>query len=202
MNGIDVSANNGLIDWSRVAKTIVKIDFAYIKASEGIGYTDAKFLSNAIKAKANNIKIGYYHFASLNTNNDIADAKAEADYFISVIKKAPPSDLPFVLDIETNKVGLKKPQVVEWIITFFDEMKKAGYKDTALYSYTPFLDSNLPPNHGLGSIKLWLAAYVNAPAPKLPRGWNECWIWQYTSKGTVGGIKGNVDLNKTVKPIY
>ena len=39
------------------------------------------------EAKKNLIKIGYYHFASLNTVNDIADAKAEVNYFISVIKK-------------------------------------------------------------------------------------------------------------------
>ncbi len=201
MNGIDVSANNGAIDWSKVANTIVKTDFAYIKSSEGVGYTDPKFLTNASKAKMNNVKTGYYHFASLNTTNGVADAKAEADYFMSVICKAPKADLPLILDLETNKVGLKKPQVVEWISVFFDEMKKAGFNDTALYSYTPFLDSNLPLNHGLGSVRLWLAAYVNG-APKLPKGWSEYWIWQYTSKGMVSGIKGNVDLNKTVKPIY
>jgi GH25 family lysozyme M1 (1,4-beta-N-acetylmuramidase) len=87
----------------------------------------------------------------LNTTNDIADAKAEATYFISVIKKAPKPDLPLILDLETNKVGLKKPEVVAWISVFFEEMRKAGYADTALYSYTPFLDSNLPLNHQLGS---------------------------------------------------
>jgi lysozyme len=201
MNGIDVSSHNGSINWSKVASTMVKIDFAYIKASEGIGYTDPKFLINASKAKMNNIRVGYYHFASLNTTNDIADAKAEADYFISVIKKAPPFDLPLVLDLETNKVGLDRIHVLEWINTFLNEMELSGYSDTALYSYTPFLDSNLPADHGLGSIRLWLAAYVNG-TPKLPVGWKEYWIWQYTSKGQVSGINGNVDLNKTIKPLY
>ena len=202
MNGIDVSHNNGVIDWAKVAKNPTKVDFAFIKASEGIGYTDPSFIINANEARKNGIKTGYYHFASLNTTDDVADAKAEVNYFLSVIKKAPVSDLPLILDLETNKVALDKAHVLEWINTFFNEMKKAGQNNLALYSYTPFLDSNLPPKHSLGTIRLWLAAYVNAPAPQLPKGWTEYWIWQYSSKGTVAGIKGNVDLNKTIKPIY
>jgi lysozyme len=202
MNGIDVSHNNGVIDWAKVSKNTTKVDFAFIKATEGVGYTDSSFMLNANEAKKNGIKIGYYHFASLNTTNNVADAKAEVNYFVSVIKKAPAADLPLILDLETNKVGLDKTQVLEWINTFFSEMKKLGYDNLALYSYTPFLDSNLPPKHLLGTIKLWIAAYVNTATPKLPKGWKEYWIWQYSSKGTVLGIKGNVDLNKTKIPIF
>lgn len=197
MNGIDVSHHNGIIDWAKVKTNPTKIDFVYIKSSEGVGYTDSSFLTNATEAKNNGFKIGYYHFASLNTVNDVADAKSEADYFIANIKKAPKADLPYILDLETNKVALGKARVQEWIKAFFTEMKAKGYDNTALYSYTPFLDSNLPANHSLGSIKLWIAAYVNTAKPKLPKGWKEYWIWQYSCKGSVTGIKGNVDMNKT-----
>jgi lysozyme len=202
MNGIDVSHNNGHIDWKRVASNPTKIDFAFIKSSEGVGYTDPSFLTNANEAKQNGIKTGYYHFASLNTNNSIADAKSEADYFISNLKKAPKSDLPLILDIETNKVALNKPKVLGWINSFFSEMRSAGYDNTALYSYKPFLDANLPLNHGLGTTRLWLAAYVNLSQPKLPKGWNDYWIWQYSCKGRVDGINGNVDMNKTKASIF
>lgn len=202
MFGIDVSGNNGAIDWSKVAQNPTKIDFAFIKATEGVGFTDSTFLTNAKAAKDNGIKIGYYHFATLNKTDNIADAKSEADYFMSVIKKAPAADLPLILDIETNKVMLGKAQVQDWIKTFFAEMAAGGYANTALYSYTPFLDANLPANHSLGGIKLWIAAYVNLAKPKLPNGWSNYWIWQYSSKGAITGIKGNVDLNKTINPIY
>src|SRR4051812_9597232 len=102
MNGIDVSHNNGTINWAAVATNATRVDFAYIKASEGVGYTDPTFKVNAEGAKKAGIKIGYYHFASLNTLNDVPDAKAEADYFMSIIKTAPSVDLPYILDIETN----------------------------------------------------------------------------------------------------
>ena len=121
---------------------------------------------------------------------------------MSVIKKAAPPDLPLILDIETNKVALGKARVEEWIRSFFSELKKGGYENVALYSYTPFLDASLPANHNFGNIKLWIAAYVNANKPKLPKGWNNYWIWQYSCKGSVTGIKGNVDLNKTLDDIY
>ncbi len=202
MNGIDVSANNGKIEWDKVVQNATPINFVFIKTSEGVGYTDPTFKFNSLEAKRVGLKVGYYHFASLNTLNDIPDAKAEADYFISIIKTAPKFDLPLILDIETNKVGLDKAHVLEWINTFFNELKAAGYNDYALYSYTPFLDGNLPSNHSLGSIKLWLAAYTTAPAPKLPLGWNQYWIWQSSDKGNVFGIKGNVDTNKTTSPIF
>lgn len=202
MNGIDVSHNNGLIDWNKVTQNVIKIDFAYIKATEGVGYTDPSFKINATESTRVGIKKGYYHFASLNTLNDIPDAKSEADYFLSVINSAPKSDLPLILDLETNKVGLDKAHVLEWINTFFNELKSAGHSDFALYSYSPFLDGNLPSNHNLGSIRLWAAAYVNKPAPVLPHGWSNYWIWQYTSTGSVFGIKNHVDMNKTINPIF
>ncbi|MCW3105229.1 MAG: hypothetical protein JWO09_3669 [Bacteroidetes bacterium] len=201
MNGIDVSHNNGTIDWAKVAANPTKIDFVYIKASEGVGYTDPMFATNAKGAKAAGLKIGFYHFASLNTLNDVPDAKSEADYFMSLIKSAPAADLPYALDIETNKVGLDKAHVLEWINTFFAEMKQGGYNNTILYSYTPFLDSNLPANHNLGNIRLWLAAYVSPARLQLPVGWTQYYIWQNSSTGSVSGITGNVDTNVTTGSI-
>jgi len=201
MNGIDVSHNNGTIDWTKVAANPTKIDFAFIKASEGVGYTDPMFKTNANGAKNAGIRVGYYHFASLNTLNNVPDAKAEADYFMSLLKTVPAADLPYVLDIETNKVGLDPAHVQEWINTFFAEMKAGGYGNTILYSYTPFLDSNLPHPHNLGNVRLWIAAYVSAPSPKLPQGWTQYYIWQKSSTGSVSGINGNVDMNVTLGPI-
>ncbi len=197
MNGIDVSSNNGIIDWDAVKASTPALDFVYIKATEGVGYIDKKLSYNSKEAKRTDLKIGYYHFSTLNNFNTEIDAISEANYFISSIKEMPKSDLPLILDIETNKVGLSKEQVFSWIKSFFKQLETLGYKDYALYSYTPFLDGNLPTNHNLGTIKLWLAAYVSLEAPKLPHGWSNYWIWQYSSSGKINGIKNNVDLNKT-----
>jgi lysozyme len=191
MFGIDVSQWQGVIDWKAVKEDPKNVEFAIIKATEGVGFRDKQLVYNAVEAKRNNIKISYYHFATLNSKNVEADAKAEAEYFLATIKDLPKADLPLVLDIETDKIGLSNTEVLLYINTFF---KALGTNDYMLYSYTPFLNINLPKNHGLGNIPLWIAAYTRSL--KLPNGWTKCWAWQYTQKGKINGIKGNVDLNK------
>lgn len=203
MNGIDVSHYQGIIDWGKVAQNTLKIDFAFIKASTGIGSSDGMLKFNASEARKYGFKIGYYHFASLNNYSVAPDAKAEAEWFLKVISGMPKPDLPLILDIEAEdpKIQLSDEAVLLWINTFFLTLKNNGYANYALYSYTPFLDTHLPVNHNLGSVPLWIAAYTNLQSPRLPRGWKDYWIWQYSSKGSVKGIKTNVDLNKTSQPI-
>lgn len=201
MFGIDTSHHNANIDWQAVVKDPQGVSFAYLKATEGTGYIDPKFYTNAQNAANSGLKIGFYHFATLNTDNVVNDANAEADYFMKIISTAPKTDLPLVLDIETNKAGLDKDEVLLWINTFFARIEKAGYKDPVLYSYAPFLNANLPPKHGLGTRRLWLAAYVDKQYPLLPNGWKDYWLWQYSAKGKVNGISTTVDLNKSPQSI-
>lgn len=170
------------------------VNKVYIKASEGVGSINTFVKIQAEGAKKEGLLIGYYHFASLNNKNVLKDAVDEANYFDSILKTLPKSDLPLVLDIEENKSQLIRDEVYNWIKAFFAQLEKLGYTDYVIYSYTPFLNANLPMKHDLGKIRLWIAAYT--PTVKLPKGWDKYWMWQYTSKGQVKGIKGNVDLNK------
>lgn len=196
MKGIDVSHHQGAINWSKVATDPMPVEFAIIKATEGTTFTDPMLFINAEAAKKAGLKVSYYHFASLNTEDVLTDAKAEAQFFAKRLAQVPPPDLPLVLDIESNKANLKPERVSNWIVAFFAELENLGYIDYVLYSYTPFLNANLPKNHGLGWIRLWIAAYVNKPQPVLPVGWKSYWLWQYSAKGSVTGIKGDVDMNK------
>ncbi len=227
MLGIDVSSNNGKIDWAKVKTNAPKVNFAYIKASEGVGFIDASCASEAKKA---GMKIGYYHFASLNTHDVTHDATDEANWFTKKLKELPPAALPPVLDIEENPVRytdsakkfvkkeialdsneklkagftivppLSPVEVMQWIRTFLAVMKQNGFADIVIYSYTPFLNSNLPHGHGFQN-KLWLAQYTKAPAPNLPSGWVNYWLWQYTNQGRINGFAGNVDCNAPPKNI-
>ena len=88
MNGIDISHHNGSINWIKVINSSFKPEFVYIKCTQGIDYKDPLFLKNAKDAKASGIKIGYYHFASLNNDDIIADASKEAKWFLSNVKIA------------------------------------------------------------------------------------------------------------------
>lgn len=200
MFGIDVSHYQGSIDWSLILQNTPKVDFAFIKASTGVGSTDSKFHFNSNEAKKYGLKIGYYHFSSLNNINVQVDAKSEAEWFLQTIKVGPSPDLPLVLDIESEdpRIQLNHDDVLLWIKTFFSTLEANGYKNYAIYSYTSFLDQHLPTTHELGNIPIWIAAYTNRPSPKLPLGWNSYWIWQYSSNGHVKGINTNVDLNKSL----
>lgn len=193
---IDVSKWQGDIDWKKVKAS--GINQAYMKATQGVGYMDPNVKRESAEAIAAGVQIGYYHFSSLNDHNETQDATEEARWFVKVIKQLPKNTLPIVLDIEENKAlegqkPLSKDEVLAWIKAFFQELQVLGYNDFVLYSYTPFLDANLPTNHGLGGVKLWIAAYT--PKPKMPKGWVGYWLWQYSCKGKVEGIKGDVDLN-------
>lgn len=196
MTAIDVSHHQGNIDWIKVVNSSFKPELAIIKATQGVNYTDPKLLINANGAKVAGLKVGYYHFASLNDRDEVKDAKLEAQWFVKNIKQAPSNDVPLVLDIESNPSKLSRDEVSNWINTFFYELAQLGYTDYILYSYSPFLNENLPSNHTFGSIKLWVADY-SAPLI-LPKGWNKCWLWQYSQTGKIQGITGAVDLNKTV----
>lgn len=191
---IDVSKFQGNIDWKKLKNAGVEV--AFLKTTQGIGYKDPDVSQDSLLAKTAGVKIGYYHFASLNDHDEVKDAQSEAKYFVSILKNLPKPDMPLILDIEENKAGLNKDEILVWIKTFFAQLVVSGYTDYAIYSYAPFLNENLPENHGLGNIKLWLAAYTVKPS--LPKGWSSFYLWQFSSKGKIDGIKGNVDLSRKV----
>lgn len=191
---IDVSKWQGNIDWSKVKTSHPEIEGVYIKASEGIGYTDPMMIINAVGASKEGFKVGFYHFATLNSADVTNDAVMEARWFIKAIGSLTKS-MPLVLDIEKNANNLPKDKVLLWVKSFFNELYDNAIEDVMLYSYTPFLDSNLPLNHDLGGYPLWIAAYT--PTLKLPHGWAAAELWQYSQHGAIEGISANVDLNKT-----
>jgi GH25 family lysozyme M1 (1,4-beta-N-acetylmuramidase) len=142
----------------------------------------------------------------LNKEDEVPDAIEEAKFFLKTISSLPKSDLPLVLDIESMnpKVDLDPKEVLAYINAFFGHLAINGH-EYALYSYTPFLDGNLPLDHNLSDVKLWIAQYNNKPYPRMPRGWTKYWIWQYsgdTGGGRVTGIPNVVDLNKSETTIF
>lgn len=197
-NGIDVSYAQGHIDWEKV-----KTDFAYLKCNEGINFKDKMVDSNSVGAYKANIPFGYYHFVTLNKTDVVADAKAEAADFVNTMNLLPHYNLIPVLDIEQeNKLAISPNNIELWIQVFRDEMAKEGHK-LMLYSYTPWMNENLPQGHSLGDLPLWIAQYTSHPTPILPFGWNKYAMWQHSSDGQIEGITSKVDLNRceSLEPI-
>jgi len=204
IKGIDVSKWNCkyAIDFNKVKAS--GYEFVYVKHSQGVDSIDNKFVENFTNAKKAGLKVGLYHFASLNDPNEKEDAKKEAEFFLKTTKDIKVDLLP-VIDVETNEVNLNKSEVEQWIETYCEIL---NWK-CVLYSSAGFLNSYLNPTHRLGRLPLWLSGYPldrnnnyvldstfeKLKLPKPPIGWNDWIMWQWTAKGSVNGISGQVDLN-------
>lgn len=200
MNILDISHWQGMIDFYKVANdNVPKVDGVFIKATNG-NSIDTMLKYNAVQANRENLPISYYHFATLNSPNVTADAQGEAEFFIKSISNLPKNNFPLALDIETNKAGLDRNHVLTWINTFYARTTQLGYSGSYLYSYADFLNQNLPVNHNLGNVPLWIAAYT--PTLKLPAGWQKETLWQFTSQGKINGVHTVCDLNRSDQPLF
>ena len=104
IRGVDVSHHQGEIDWNKLAEE--EISFAYIKATEGSGYKDEQFDKNWSEAQATGLRIGAYHFFSL----DSAGA-TQAENFCNAVT-AVEGMLPPVVDVEPYG-GYKDPDKLD-----------------------------------------------------------------------------------------
>ena len=185
MKGIDVSVHNGDIDWQKVKAD--GIEFAILRAGYGklASQKDQKFEQNYKNAKAVNFPVGAYWYSYAMNENE---ARQEADVFLSVIK-GKQFEMPVYFDLEEKKqFDLGKEKVSAIMRAFLEKVESAGYF-TGLYGSASSLTT-----HTADDIKsrytIWLAHWVNQTNYSSAYA-----IWQYSSKGKVAGINGNVDLD-------
>ncbi len=186
MHGIDVSHHQDNIDWAAVKAMQVqhiKIDFAFIKATEGLGRVDNTFRQNWFNVKQAGIPRGAYHFFISSKSG-----KAQAENFIETIQLEK-GDLPPVLDIEqTNGASVEDLQqrVKDWLIMVEQQYKVRPIIYTNVDFYENFLAGKFD------DYPLWVAHYLVQDKPRIQRNWT---FWQHNEKGHVNGIEANVDFN-------
>jgi lysozyme len=186
--GIDVSHHQGIIDWAKV-KASGKVDFAFVKATEGIGYVDPQFKHNAAGVNAIGIPVGYYHYAHPETNKALDEARV----FVEATK-GQLSQLPYVLDLEGNEAAAIDRAILSlWAYTFMKEVKRLTNSNVMLYTGAYFARDQL--NNILAEFPLWVAHY-GAAIPLSNTTWKDWTVFQYSSTGSVPGINGNVDMNE------
>jgi len=184
--GIDVSRWQGLIDWPKVAAAGVQ--FAFVKATDGIGWTDPQFRRNAGGANAVGIPVGFYHFAHPETNS----AAAEAEAFTETVKGLP-VDLPYVLDLEGEAVAaLGREKLTVWADTWLREVQRRTDHPVMLYTGAAFARSYC--GEQLAKYPLWVAHY-GTDQPMSNSTWEQWSVFQYSDKGSCDGIEGDVDMN-------
>lgn len=190
--GIDVSSHNQSIDWYSVKQD--GIDFAMIRvgyrgAQEGILHEDAYFNTNMQAAIQNKIKVGVYFFSSAITEDEIDE---EVNLVLNEIQNYK-IDMPIVFDMEEFEKGgridtLTQEQRTNLALRFCEKIKKAGY-EPMIYGNMTWLYQNYD-FEKISKYPIWLASYSSQCPME-----DKFDIWQYSNKGQVNGIEGDVDIN-------
>lgn len=190
VKGIDVSSYQGNVDWTKVANQ--GINFAILRSALRSGNLDTFFETNYSGAKSAGLEVDVYQFSyALNTESAVNDAR-------NLIAKLNGKQVGIWLDLEwTDQGKLGKDKVTEIAIAYINECKRLGYQCN-IYSNTVWYQNYYHADKlkDLGC-KFWIAKYgVNDGVYDESRKPNIGeFIWQYTSRGKVDGISGNVDLN-------
>ena len=187
--GIDVSKWQKEIDWDKVKNE--GVDFAIIRCGyrgsvTGSLVEDPYFEQNIKGARAAGIKVGVYFFTQ--AVNEV-EAVEEASMVISLVRDY---ELQYPVFIDTEGAGgngrADSLNVEERTAVCEATVKNAGL-EAGVYASRNWYNNKLTAST-LESYAIWLAEYRSVP---LYQGYYQ--MWQYTSKGKINGINGNVDLN-------
>lgn len=192
--GIDISEYQKTIDWDKVGNSDVR--FIIMRATKGLDYTDAKYVTNSAGAIAQGIKWTAYHYAV--PGGKKGDAVAQADFFVETADLKPGNILP-VLDMESTG-GLGKARLEDWTARWLNRVYHRTGAKGIIYSSPAFWRSYLGDSTRFAShgYKLWVANWF-VKKPDVPaRNWSgHGWtFWQWTDCGSVSGISGCVDKDR------
>lgn len=181
--GIDISEWNGRYHTTETFKKIKQdgIDFVYMRAAHGDDYQDPTFENNYQNAKKAGLEVGAYHFI---ISDNAIEAKKEAKWMISVLE-GKQFEYPIMVDVEAKvHKSLSTAEITSIIQAYCDTLKEAGYYPI-VYSYGSILSKNKTDYDN------WIAQWDSERVTTI----EDYSIWQFTSKGIVNGLSGDVDLD-------
>lgn len=192
ISGIDVSNSQGTIDWEQVKKSGIK--FAIIRLGWGGDaphQDDPKFKENVAACEKLGIRWGAYIYSyALNLDAVTGEVKHALRMLDG---KKPPLGVWFDMeDMDGYKakhgldVRSNRRLITDMCIQFCEMMKRTGY-EAGIYANQDFFEHVMYKNE-LTKYPFWLAYWASAP-------YMNCKVWQYSSKGKVPGINGNVDMD-------
>lgn len=186
VQGLDISAHQGQIDWPRVAQG--PWSFVYIKATEGGDFKDPTFAANWEASGKTGLPRGAYHFYTFcRTGRD------QAKNFIESVPRESGS-LPPVADLEFGGNCSKRPSTEELlpeVQIFLDALEKHYGLRPVLYVTETFAKTHLARGQ-LAAYPLWVRDIVREPREFVGRPWL---LWQFSNRGRIPGIQGRVDQN-------
>ena len=206
--GIDVSEHNRTVDWQAVKDA--GIDFAILRVGfagdTNGGRLDNFFKRNVSECERLGIPYGVYLY-SYARNED--DAKAEARLMLNALKGHLPT-LPVYYDLEEQKTNadgspvwtpFNNPSKLASIAkTFCGQITAAGYKPGIYANVNWFKNYLTDPCFLTSGWSIWTAQYWYGGrydecidlTPDAPAKYD---CWQYSARGSVPGVSGDVDVS-------
>ena len=188
--GIDVSKYQGDINWEQVKPNI---NFAILRCGLGNdikSQDDIKFERNYTECKRLGIPVTVYFFTYALKKADVANEIAHIKRLLS----GKTIDGPVYIDLENTKGlnwrSISDAELLEIMQEFNTQLNALGYKMGIYSSRSAFWTEKMS-DPWYDNISKWVAEYA-AKVNKFDRPYD---IWQYSSKGQVPGIAGNVDMN-------
>lgn len=193
--GPDVSNHQGQVDWDRAVASGM-VDFAIVKASEGVNFVDRWFARNWAELKRLGKPRGAYHYALPSENTP----EAEAAHFVRIVRAqgTQPGDL-LALDMEDPDFPVGA-DAGPWSIRFCEAVRSQLGITPLLYTYPSYVPERSLNESGLADYPLWYASYdapPTAPYPgRVPKPWQIVSLWQYNHNIPVPGIGAMIDMNR------
>lgn len=184
VHGIDVSHYQNEVFWQAVGDD-TNMAYVYLKATEGIDNIDPRYGSNIEMAQNHSLKVGSYHFfrPKLELSKQIRNFTAQC--------LPAEQDLIPMLDVESTG-DLPTEQFCDSLCKMLLLMEDAFHQKPLVYTYRNFYNKHLQGR--IDDYPLMIAMYSDEQ-PQLADG-RDYIIWQYTCKGRLPGVKGDVDKSR------
>lgn len=190
MKIIDISEHNGKIDFNAVKQdgiegVIIRVGWIGNKQNHTL---DTKFEENYKKAKENGFKVGFYVYSYCKS---VETLRQGVNWLLEKIDTKQ-NEIGVFLDLEDETIqGIGKEILTEQAKQFCSILTQLGY-NSGIYA-NKYWFQNLLNIKELERYLFWLAEWNGKEEPTVNFKTD---IWQYTDKGQISGIVGNVDMNK------
>ena len=183
--GIDISHHQGNIDWSSVKEwNDHKIQFVYVKATEGATYLDPRYQQNISQAQRQGFLVGSYHYfrTTSSVEEQFKNFKSATDDHSQ--------DLIPMIDIEERK-NWNDSEFHENLKHFLKLVEEEFNQKPLIYTVNTFYNKYL---HGKYTNYHFLIGRYGNKEPLMKDGSN--WtIWQFSESGKIDGIDKSVDID-------
>ena len=192
-SGIDVSVYQGDIDFEQVKNSGIEV--VYIRAGYGFSVTDPKFEENYTNATKTGLKCGAYYFV---TARNTEQAYLQATRFAELISGKTFAARPAMDFEEFGNLGKNGINIVG--LAFMQKLRELTGIVPILY--TDAYNASETWDWNFAQFPLWVADY-DAEEPYVTSNiWQSYAGFQYSDRGEIPGIYGNVDLDRFTSSVF